>query len=193
MPRAYPPIWCKNDNCKKCNFLECHSKSLGLFLPYKYRNLDFSKRPKVIEITSIAIYLGFCQRLAKFFLLFPQDAPIACVRDNFVNNETGKPTTVSIQRILLDMLNHGDPEAPTDEVHKLRMFFMLKASNKKIGHIADAQKDIAVKPSEREMNDFVKKVKSFQADLVSGKITDFKKTNRLDRCKYCFLEDCEQI
>ena len=131
MPRAYPPIWCQNGECRKCNFLECDRRILDLFMPLGYPTLSFDKRPRVVEVTSIAIYFGFCQRLAKFFLLFPQHSPLSVVKDNFINSYTGLPTTVSIQRILLDVLNHGDPEAPTDEVHRLRLLLMLNATKER--------------------------------------------------------------
>lgn len=193
MPRVYPPIWCQNEECKKCNFLECDKKVLDLFSPLRYSNLSFDRRSKVVEITSIAIYFGFCQRLAKFFLLFPQDSPIAVVRENFVNSTTELPATVSIQRILLDMLNHGDPEAPTDDVHKLRLMLIMKATKMKRGRIGDAQKEVEIKVSEKELDDFMRQVRRWEYDLFQDRLTCFEKTQDLNHCKYCFLDNCEQF
>lgn len=192
MPRAYPPIWCKTYDCKKCNILECNSRTLNLFKPYKYPGLSFADRPKEIEMTSIAVYFGFCQRLAKFFLLFPQNSPISAVQNNFVNAETCLPTTVSIQRIFLDMLSQGDPEAPTDDVHRLRVFLILGATGMESGRIADAEKDIEIVPSKEEMGKFMEEVKKWEQDLLESRLT-FEKTSNLERCRYCFLGDCEQI
>lgn len=193
MSRAYPPVWCERHDCKKCNLLECNSRSLGLFEPYRYPALDFGNRSTTIEITSIAVYFGFCQRLAKLFLLFRQDSPIAAVTQNFINGETGLPTKVSIQRILLDMLNHGDPEAPTDAIHRLRSIWIIRATGKDKAVVSDFQKDVEIAPSATEIKDFMDKANTWQHDLVKGKITVFEKTDDLNRCKYCFLEDCEQI
>lgn len=193
MPRVYPPTWCKNTDCRKCDFLECDSKILNLFMPYKYPNLSFDKRSRDVEITSIAIYFGFCQRLAKFFLLFPQHSPISVIRENFINSNTGLPANVSIQRVLLDMLNHGDPKAPTDGVHRLRLMLILKATNRKSGYIIDAEKEVEVTMSEKKVSDLMKQVREWVYDLFSGRLTRFEKTKNLNHCKYCFLENCEGI
>lgn len=194
MPRVYPPVWCQEPDCKKCDFLKCDRRILRLLMPLKYNSLDFDKRPKIIEITSIAIYFGFCQRLAKFFLLFPQNSPVSVVTENFINSNTGLPTTVSIQRILLDMLNHGDPKAPTDDVHRLRLMLIFKATNRKVGRmIIGSEDDVEVKANQNEIDAFAEQVKQWQYDLFAGRITNFEKTSKLDRCAYCFLDDCEQF
>ena len=193
MSRAYPPVWCVRHDCKKCNLLECNSRSLSLFEPYRYTTLDFGNRSTIIEITSIAVYFGFCQRLAKFFLVFPQDSPMAAVTQNFINGETGLPSKVSIQRILLDMLNHGDPEAPTDAIHRLRSIWIVKATGKGKVVVSDFQKNVEIAPSTGEIKDFMEKASKWQHDLIDGKIPVFEKTDDLNRCKYCFLEDCEHL
>lgn len=193
MTRAYPPVWCKEQNCKECNFIECDSRILSLVMPYKYPSLSFDKRPKVVEITSIAIYFGFCERLAKFFLMFPQSSPISIVRNNFVNSNTGLPTDVAIPRVLLDMLNHGDPKAPTDDVHKFRLMLILKATDRYSGGIVGGEKEDETTMSKEELDDFMKRVRTWEHDLFRDRITSFEKTKNLERCKYCFLEDCEQI
>lgn len=193
MNRIYPPVWCKDQNCSECNFIECDSKVLSLIMPYKYPRLSFEKRPRIIEITSMAIYFGFCERLAKFFLMFPQSSPLSIVRNNFVNSETGLPTDVSIPRILLDMLNHGDPAAPTDDVHKLRLMFSLKATDENIGRIIGGEKEDEITISKKELDSLMKRVKIWAHDLFKDRLISFEKTKNLDRCRYCFLDDCEQI
>jgi len=193
MNRIYPPVWCKDQNCRECNFIECDSKVLSLIMPYKYPRLSFEKRPRIIEITSMAIYFGFCERLAKFFLMFPQSSPLSIVRNNFVNSETGLPTDVSIPRILLDMLNHGDPAAPTDDVHKLRLMFSLKATDENIGRIIGGEKEDEITISKKELDSLMKRVKIWAHDLFKDRLISFEKTKNLDRCRYCFLDDCEQI
>lgn len=192
MTRAYPPVWCKEQNCEECNFIECDSKILSLFMPYKYPSLSFDNRPKVVEITSIAIYFGFCERLAKFFLMFPQSS-MSIVRSNFVNSNTGLPTDVSIPRILLDMLNHGDPKAPTDDVHKIRLMLIMEATDTNRGDILGGEREDEVAISKNELANFMKRVEKWDYDLFRGRITSFEKTKNLHRCKYCFLDDCEQI
>ena len=192
MPRVYPPIWCKGEDCKTCDFIECDSKILRLLRPYEYPSLGFHRRRKKVEITSIAIYFGFCQRLSKFFLLFPQDSPISVVTENFLDSNTGRPATVSIQRVLLDMLNHGDPQAPTDDVHRLRLMFFTKATNRYREGIISAEKEVTVSLSEARVEDFLEKAKKLHHDLCEGKISSFEKTEDLNRCRYCFLENCEE-
>jgi hypothetical protein len=193
MSRVYPPIWCQEPDCKKCDFLECDRKILSLFAPLKYDNLDFVKIPKQIDITSIAVYFGFCQRLAKFFLLFPQNSPITVVSENFINSTTDLPATASIQRVLLDILNHGDAGAPTHDVHRLRLMLILKATKRKVGRmIIGSEEDTEVKVSEGEMNGLVKQTERWLHDLFAGRIA-FEKTGRLDRCTYCFLNECESL
>lgn len=193
MPRVYPPTWCQNPDCKECDFSKCDSEVLGLLMPYKYPSPSFEGRPKLVEITSAAIYFGFCERLAKFFLMFPQSSPMSIVRNNFVNSNTGLPCDESIPRVLLDMLNHGDPKAPTEDVHKFRLMQILKATSGKSGHIAGGKKEAQITISKEELDDFMKKVETWECDLFKDRITSFAKTDNLDRCRYCFLEDCEHI
>jgi hypothetical protein len=194
MPRVYPPAWCHEPDCKKCDFLKCDRRILSLLAPLKYSSLDSDERPKVVEITSIAVYFGFCQRLAKFFLLFPQDSPVPVVTNNFINSNTGLPTTVSIQRILLDMLDRGDPKAPTDEVHRIRLMLIFKATKRKVGRmIIGSEDDVEVKVSDTEIDAIVERVRRWQYDLSAGKLVNFEKTSRIDRCVYCFLDDCERF
>lgn len=192
MPRVYPPIWCKSNKCEKCSFLDCDSRILELFAQHKYENLSFAKRPKQIEITSIAIYFGYCQRLAKFFLSFPQHSPIPVVKNNFVNAATGLPTKVEIQRIMLDMLDHGDPNAPTDETHRLRLMLIMKATNKLSGVISSEKGDVEIKPTEKELANFAAMVDDWLAKLFNENLS-YEKTKKLNRCKYCFLPNCEKI
>lgn len=191
MARTYPPIWCHNEDCMKCNLHECNSKILRLFDPYRYAELDFKKRPKTVEITSIAIYFGFCQRLAKFLLLFPQDAPTPVIRSNFRNSMTGLPTEVSIQRILLDMLNHGDQGAPTDEVHRLRLMLLQDMTKSKEAFISVDGKQCEVRMSPEEKQLFVEKAGRWTRELHAGSIS-FDKTANPNHCAHCFLTDCDR-
>jgi len=190
MYRGYPPIWCKQDDCTNCNPKECNEKAIALFEPYRYPELGLETRPETLEITTIAIYFGYCQRLAKYFLLYPQYSPISVVRANFFNHWTGLPTNVSIQRILLDMINRGDPDAPTDEVHKFRLMQIQEAFGEKKMVLQYGNKRLEVDPSER--NDFRKKVVKWQQDLKKRKVV-FEKTNDKKRCLYCFLQNCDDL
>ena len=193
MPRAYPPIWCAKEDCKNCDFLECDLKVLNLFNPYKYPSIDFTGRPKHIDPTSIAIYFGYCQRLAKFFLMFAQIAPISPVENNFFTDYTGLPAKVSIQRILLDMLNHGDAEAPTDEVHKLRLMMGMKLTKSKHAKISVDGEEKEITISEQEIEEFWKLAKDLERKILAGEELSFDKTEKLIRCNYCFLLNCEEI
>ncbi len=193
MARVYPPVWCEKDLCKKCNFLKCDSRVLNLFMPLKYPSLSFDKRPKTVEITSVAMYFGFCQRLAKLFLLFPQESPISLVRENFVNSTTGLPASVSIQRILLDVIDHADSEAPTDNVHRFRLILAFKAMKKRTGYISGSEGKMKVRVTENELKNFTKQMENWMYDLFRGRVTRFEKTKDLNHCRYCFLEHCEEF
>ena len=198
MSRVYPPVWCEkicyeDSTCKDCNFIECSSKSLNLFIPYRYRKLDFTSRPKEIDAGSIATYFGFCQRLAKFFLLLPQCTPMSAIENNFINAMTGLPARVSIQRVLLDMIDHGDPHAPTDMLHKLRLTIIMKATNSRKGKIANFKEEADFQPSQKEVDDFWKSAEGLKQRLFRNENVVFEKTHDLARCRYCFLPDCEEL
>lgn len=193
MGRAYPPVWCEKNDCSKCDIRTCHKKTLALFEPYKYDEINFEKRPKTVEVTSIATYFGYCQRLAKFFLLFPQRGPIDVVKNNFFNSTTGLPTNVSIQRIFLDMLNHGDPNAPTDNIHKYRLIFLTeKTKSEKEGIIYSNGSKILINISDEERKRFMKLANDWLHNLFQGNVS-FKKTENTKLCEYCFLENCEPL
>ena len=193
MYRAYPPVWCKNVLCKDCNFIECDLKTLKLFEPYKYEKLDFTDRPREIDSTSIAVYFGFCQRLARFFLLFPQCPSLSAVSNNFIVNQTGLPAKAPVQRILLDTISRGDPEAPTDEVHRLRLLLNLKLRGTKNGTVLGGKNDVEVKLSNKEAEEFCEIARNWVRNILEGKAVPFEKTNILERCKYCFVSNCEQM
>ncbi len=91
------------------------------------------------------------------------------------------------------MLNHGDPEAPTDEVHRLRLLLGMNATKREKGFIVDTEKRVEVSVSKTELQAILEKVKKWHHDFFGGRIIDFEKTDNLTRCKYCFLEDCEQV
>jgi len=193
MYRAYPPVWCKGVFCKDCDFFECELKTLKLFSPYKYEKLDFTNRPQKIDTTSIAIYFGFCQRLAKFFLLFPQRPSHPAVSKNFIANVTGLPANAPIQRILLDTISRGDPEAPTNEVHRLRLLLNLKLRGTKNGTVLGGKNDVEVNLSGKEAKEFCEIAMNWVRNILEGKAVPFEKTNILERCRYCFVSNCEQF
>lgn len=192
--RSYTPIDCIKEDCKKCNFIDCDRKTLKLFEPYKYPSVDFSNRPKYIDPTSTAIYFGYCQQLAKFCLLYAQINPITPVEKNFLDPYYIL-AKVSIPRIFLDMLNRGDKDAPTDEVHKMRLMLEMKKRGVTRGilKIDDEEREIVI--SEDELNKFCKKESELKRKLLAGKGEEitFKKTNNKIRCKYCFVPNCEEI
>lgn len=192
MGRVYPPIWCETNDCCTCNLEECNRKILELFEPYRYSEIDLKRRIKHIEITTIAIYFGFCRRLAKFCLLFPQDAPIPVVRTKFINGTTGLPTNQSIQRIFLDMLSRGDPKAPTDEVHKYRLAFLSEMTGSKKGTLVTEENQVEIQYSKKEKEKIVRSAKVWVDELRSGKLR-FDKTSKSELCRFCFLENCDSI
>ena len=118
---------------------------------------------------------------------------MSIVRNNFVNSNSGLPTDVSIPRVLLDMLTHGDPKAPTDDVHKLRLMWISKATDGRGGGIIGGEEEDEIRIPAEELDDFMERVRTWEHDLFKDRITSFEKTGNLDRCKYCFLDDCEQI
>jgi len=176
----------------KCDFKKCISKALKLFGPYIYPDLNLETRPDTVEMTTIAIYFGYCQRLAKYFLLYPQYSPIPVVRTNFINHQTRLPTNVSIQRILLDMLNHGDPDAPTDEIHRLRLLMIQEMLKEKRAYIQADDRRISVDIPQEERKRFSEALKKWRQDLREGKLS-FDKTTDKKRCEYCFLTNCDDI
>ena len=194
MSRAFFPLWCKREDCKKCTFLDCDRKTFKLFEPYKYPNVDFSDRPKYIDPTSIAIYFGYCQRLAKFLLLYAQIDPITPVEENFVDSYY-MPAKVSIPTIFLDMLNRGDKNAPTDDVHKMKLMIKMKKRgvNRAILMVDGEEKEVLI--SDNELNNFDKKQNCLKMKLITGKEKEisFQKTKKLIRCGHCFLPNCEEI
>jgi len=191
MGRVYLPIWCELDNCKECDIDRCNKRILDLFEPYRDVDIWFKKRPKQIEITTTAIYLGYCQVLGKFCLQFPQYS-LAVVRNSFSNSEAGLPTNQPIQRIFLDMLNRGDPKAPTDAVHRYRLVFfsdLVGARESRIGYDGQIKKNSF---SEKEIKEAISAMKRWREALLSGKLT-FKRTENPLKCRYCILDDCEKI
>lgn len=192
MSLAYLPIWCDNDNCFNCTPIKCQSKILELFEPYLYPDVDFSTRPKSIEITSIAIYFGYCKRLAKYFLRYPQYSPIPVVFSNFINHITRLPTSVSIQRILLDLLNISGPNAPTNDVHKYRLIQIQDTMREsQIGiHMGDFRLILHV--TEEEKQKFFNDLNQWTQSLFSGDLV-FEKTDDKRLCEYCILSDCDNI
>jgi hypothetical protein len=192
MARVYPPIWCEYPDCQRCEKADCDSRILALFAPFKTKKIDFSDKNKMVEITSIAIYFEYCEQLAKFFLLFPQES-LDVVKNNFVNSSTGEPTNVAIQRIFLDMLDHSDADAPTDGVHKFRLKFGMIARKSSRGYVASEKGKLELIISKKERNEFVRQIEDFCDKLRKGKLATFKKTENLLRCKYCFLPDCDRF
>lgn len=190
MSRAYPPIWCKKNDCTTCDCENCVKKSLSLLEPYRYSELNFKTRPKSVDITSIAVYFGYCKRLAKYFFLFPQYGPISVVRANFFNNYSGLQTNSSIPRILLDILNRGDPNAPTDEIHKFRLLQIAKATESENASISGVYADQKIDLSKKE--EFNEMVNQWIQGLFEGKVS-FPKTTFEKRCAHCFLENCDCI
>jgi len=141
----------------------------------------------------MAIYFGYCQRLAKFFLMFPQIAPISVVEHNFFSDVTGLPAEVPIQRIFLDMLNHGDAEAPTDEVHRLRLMLGMKITHSEQALLGINGREKKIAATEKEIEEFWTVATSWADKVLSGKAIAFSKTEELMHCRYCFLPNCEVI
>lgn len=192
MPRIFPPKWCRNYQLVSCNncedFVECDTKIIELF--NRIRNVDkFTDVPT--NATTIAIYYGYCQRLAKYFLSFPDTWPIGVVQRNFWNSAKGKRAEAEIQRIMLDLIDHGDPNAPTHLVHELRLKLILRGQKNKKGVIANENGEIEVIVSEKDAHLLDLMVQNWTMGHLNNALA-FQKTENLQRCKYCFIANCEQ-
>ena len=190
--RTYPPIWCKNIYCKECDFLICDNKILDLFRPYMIYDNDFSAH-KNFEITTLAIYLGYCKRLGKYALKYTQEDDLPIINANFINHKTGKPTRQSIQRIFLDMLNRIDTEAPTNEIHKIRLYLLHRMSGGSYGKLLADNKEIDLELNTDEEKRILELCDELCDKIINGENIDDQKTEDLTKCQYCFLTDCNEI
>jgi hypothetical protein len=194
MTRVYLPSWCEEkEECKDCNFQSCNKKSIALFKDYKYDTIDFNDRPKEISDSTVAIYFGYCQRLASFFLLYPQIGPLYVVQHNFTRVRDSLPAHVDIPRILFDMIDQGDERAPTDLAHNMKLNLGMKATNAKkaVLGLGDTLNEITF--TQEEITDFSKIADDWIKKVLTGKKVDFNKTEELERCRYCFLTNCEKL
>ena len=185
MIKAYPPIWCNKDNCLNCDLEQCNSRALMILLPYRDIHTPFHKRGP-IEVTSIAVYLGFCPRLAKFFLEFPSLSPIGVVYSNFLNSTTAMPTTQPIQRILLDILASSDPDNLTDDIFKYRGLLLSPAVGKTKYQLSTREGVKTFSFSQENISRTQKKVSRFLDQLLRG-IVKFPRTNKKERCAICYI------
>lgn len=182
--RVYPPKWCIGGTCKDCPVKnQCVGNQLNIFDAYK------GKMPAInesTEITTWALY-EYCPRLGKFALQFPQKSPHVAVRDNFINSQTELPTTQSIQRIFLDMLEL-DSSAPTNDAHFVRAAFFSKASGVRTRF---KENDKLIELDESEIDTIFKKLDRWIKNFKKGKL-EFPKTSDSLKCEYCFLKErCE--
>lgn len=187
MIKTYPPIWCREEDCSKCDLELCNKKSLALILPYRDEDTPFEKKG-FIEITSYSIYFGFCPRLAKFFLEFPSYTPIPVIYSNFSNFEKTYPTSQSIQRILLDILAISDPAELTNDVFKYRGLFFIKQTKMKKYGLQTNDGQIEYLFTEDEINEMDVKILELK-DRINQGIESFPKTNFKERCNICFLKN----
>jgi hypothetical protein len=191
MARVYPPKWCRFDQFKDCNrcddFEKCDNKIIRLFKPLQDTGNSSSR-----NATTIAVYYGYCQRLAKYFLSFPDIWPIGIVQRNFLDTTTGKGAKAEIQRILLDLIDHGDPNAPTNLVHELRLKLILQGKNEKKGCIVSEKGEIELNISETDDRLLDLMVQNWTMGHLNNALT-FQKTGNLSHCQYCFVKDCEQF
>jgi hypothetical protein len=195
MSRIYPPNWCTFENekeCTDCDFIECDEKILKLLKSVEYPTIDFAERPKTISATTVGIYFGYCERLAHFFLKYPQINDLSIVKSNFYCTKDSLPTKADIPRILLDLLTHGIDKAPTDDVHKLKMMLGMKGlkTNRAILAIGNDEKEIVI--PQNEIDEFYKKAITWKDDVVNKNPVSFRMTTDLNKCKYCFLHNCDQ-
>lgn len=187
--KAYPPKWCKSNDCKKCDLRACNNKALELLLPYHDIYTPFNKKGG-FEITSLAVYMGFCPKLSKNFYEFPNITPIPIVYSNFINSQTRFPTTQSIQRILLDILAISDEisETPglTNDIFLLRGKLFSHMLELKEYHlmINGNVKNFEFDDVEEIFNQAIK----IQENIYSDKII-FNRTDKKERCEICFLKN----
>ncbi len=184
--KVFPPIWCREKNCTKCNIQECNEKTLALLKPYRDVHTPFDKKP-FFEVNSFAVYFGFCPKLAKFFFEFPTISPIPVVYSNFINITSGFPTTKPIQRILLDVLVHSGPGELTDEIFKYRGLYFTNAmavTSRYVLTVGDKEEEYIFKFEEKE--EFKQKMMELGKRLIESS-EKFPPTNKKDNCIICFL------
>lgn len=188
MPRAYPPIWCKNGDCLECDCrTECVERTLELLDPYRDTQTPVEKWG-AMELTTLAVYFGFCARLAKFFAEFPSFIPIPVVYSNFMDVRTGQPATQSIQRILLDTLASCDPSTITDEIFGYRgLFFssIVMPANSYVLDTRTGKKAFSFTADEITRAD--QKLSELLEKTSKGNL-DFLPSSDKKRCKICFLQ-----
>jgi hypothetical protein len=185
MVKAYPPVWCKGGDCKKCDLNECNERSLNLILPYR----DVFTPPEkkgTLEITALAVYLGFCPKLAEFFLQFPAQAPIPVIYSNFINSHTGKPTSQPIHRILLDILASTDPTDLTDDIYKYRLLFFSTEIGKKYRlETKDGIKEFKFKFKDKFK--MTNKLQNLHEQFIDGVLL-FPPTVNKKKCQICIYK-----
>ncbi len=183
MVKAYPPLWCKGIDCQKCDLNDCNKRSLELVLPYR----DVFTPPEkkgLLEVTAIAVYLGFCPKLAEFFLQFPAQAPMPVIYSNFVNSRTGRPTSQPIHRILLDILANSDPTDLTDDIFKYRgLFFSTASISRKYSlETKNGVKEYIFKYRDRKK--MANQVKGLEQQFINGSLK-FPPTADHRKCNIC--------
>lgn len=193
--RIFPPNWCLLDTreCVDCNYVECEEKILKILKSVEYQTIDFTDRPKLISATTIAIYFGYCERLAHFFLRYPQIEQLSIVESNFVcTKEYYLPAKADIPRILLDLLTHGVDSAPTDDVHRLRLMIGMKKSKTNRAKLVTGDTEKQVIVDQAEIEAFHEKGLAWKEAILNGTHLTFKMTPDLNKCKYCFLKNCDK-
>jgi hypothetical protein len=194
MARAYPPIWCKNRDCLDCDSRnDCVNRTLELLEPYRDTQTPIEKREEKREVTTLAVYFGFCPRLAKFFMEFPSFGMIPVVYSNFMNLHTRLPTTQSIHRILLDTLASCDSGNLTDEIFRYRGIFfgsIIGINSTELG-TKDGRKTFSFTPC--EVAKAQQKFAEFSEKLENGNL-EFTPSPEEEKCKICFLRfQCQKI
>lgn len=186
MIKAYPPIWCENEDCQKCNLDECNKRSIDLLLPYRDTHTPANKKGP-LEVTAIAVYLGFCPTLAQFFLQFPSIAPIAVVYSNFLNIRTRMPTSQPIHRILLDILANSDPTDLTDDVFRYRGLIFSSGQLTKKYFLETRTGRKTFKINNRDRKRITKDVSLIVQQFLDGSLNFFS-TKVKQRCTICPIE-----
>ena len=186
MGRVNPPVWCKFEECNKCKDKpDCINRTLQLLEPYRDTQTPFNKRGSEMEITTVAVYLGFCPRLAKYFMEFPSFGSVPVIYSNFISSLTRKPSKQSIQRILLDTLASGDPADITDNIFRYRGIFSSLALGKKEYRLESKNGEKRYTFRKQELDEAKKNISEALDNIKKG-VFEVSSPEK-QKCSICFL------
>lgn len=183
---VFVPRWCASLDCQNCRVVDqCHSQILRIL----EENCQQHEGTKIeVETTTIAIYHEYCGKLAEFLDHFSSEQGTMTLRKTFVPSQIGIGEP-SPQRIILDMINQDDENAPTDEVHVLRMKLnaaLLQAGAEKhpVQMLAIREKPQRIVLTEGMIHEANQLMKNWISDLRAGLLV-FQPTTDPRKCRLC--------